>query len=64
MALVNLSIYYTSKNIKSPYKKNEFKISAPTWNYQFDISDGSYSIGQIQDYFEHFMKKHETMADH
>ena len=32
MALVNLSIYYTWKNIKSEYKNNKFKISAPTWN--------------------------------
>ena len=32
MALANLSIYYTWKNIKSEYKSNKFKISAPTWN--------------------------------
>ena len=30
MALVNLSIYYTWKNIKSAYNSNKFKISAPT----------------------------------
>ena len=30
MALANLSFYYTWKNIKSEYKNNEFKISAPT----------------------------------
>ena len=30
--LSNLSIYYTWKNIKMPYKNNKFKISAPTWN--------------------------------
>ena len=30
MALANLSIYYTWKNIKSKYKNNKFKISAPT----------------------------------
>ena len=30
IALSNLSIYYTWKNIKKPYKNNEFKISAPT----------------------------------
>ena len=31
MALANLSIYYTWKNIKSEYYNNKFKISAPTW---------------------------------
>ena len=44
MALANLSIYYTWKNIKSEYNNNKFKISAPTWNDTFDLPDGSYSI--------------------
>ena len=44
MALANLSIYYTWKNIKSEYN-NKFKISAPTWNDTFDLPDGSYSSG-------------------
>ena len=35
MALANLSIYYTWKNIKLEYKNNKFKISAPTWNDTF-----------------------------
>ena len=39
IALVNLSIYYTWKNIKSEYNKNEFKISAPTWNETVDLPD-------------------------
>ena len=30
MALTNLSIYYTWKNIKSEYSNNKFKVSAPT----------------------------------
>ena len=42
MALANLSIYYTWKNIKSEYKNNKFKTSAPTWNDTFDLLDGSY----------------------
>ena len=29
MALANLSIYYTWKNVKSTYNYNKFKISAP-----------------------------------
>ena len=41
MALVNLSIYYKWKSIKSAYKKNKFKISTPTWNNEFHLLDGS-----------------------
>ena len=62
VALANLSIYYTWKNIKSAYNNNKFKISAPTWNDEFDLPDGSYSIADIQDYFEFIIKKHETLA--
>ena len=63
MVLANLSIYYTWKNIKSEYNNNKFKISAPTWNDTFDLPDGSYSIADIQDYFEFIIKKHETLTD-
>ena len=63
MALANLSIYYTWKNIKSKYNNNKFKISAPTWNDTFDLPDGSYSIADIQDYFEFIIKKHETLTE-
>ena len=52
IALSNLSIYYTWKNIKSSYKNNKFKISAPTWNDKFELPGGSYSVSDIQDYFE------------
>ena len=41
MALANLNIYYSWKNIKSKYNNNKFKISAPTWNDAFDLPDGS-----------------------
>ena len=63
MALANLSIYYTWKNVKSIYKNNKFKISAPTWSQTFDLPDGSYNIPEIQDYFEYIIKKHETIAE-
>ena len=52
MALSNLSIYYAWKNIKSAYNKNKFKIPAPTCNDKFDLPDESYSISDIQHYFE------------
>ena len=63
MALANLSIYYTWKNIKSEYNNNKFKISAPTWNEPFDLLDGSCSIDDIQNYFEFIIKKHETLTE-
>ena len=58
IALSNLSIYYTWKNIKKSYKNNKFKISAPVWNEEFELPDGSYSISDIQDYFEYILKNH------
>ena len=61
MALTNLSTYYTWKNIKSEYKNNKFKISAPTWNDTFDLPDGFYSIEDIEDCFEFIIKKHENL---
>ena len=63
IALANLSIYYTWKNIKSEYNNNKFEIHAPTWNDEFNLPDGSYSVPDIQDYFEYIIKKHETIAD-
>ena len=63
MALANLSIYYTWKNIKSEYNDNTFKIPAPTQNDTFDLPDGSYSIDDIQNYFEYIIKKHETLSE-
>ena len=63
MALANLSTYYTWKNTKSEYNNNKFKMSAPTWNDTFDLPDGSYSVTDIQDYFEFIIKKHKTLTE-
>ena len=52
VALSNLTIYYTWKNIKWSYKNNKFKISAPTWNKEFELHDGSYFLSDNEDYFE------------
>ena len=62
MTLANLSVYYTWKNIKSEYNNNKFKTSTPTWNDTFDLPDGSYSVLDIQDYFEFIIKKHQTLT--
>ena len=63
IALSNLTIYYIWKNIKSSCNNNKFKISAPTWNDEFELPDGSYSISDIQDYFEYILKKHGEDID-
>ena len=63
IALANLSIYYTWKNVKSTYNNNKLKISAPTWNETFDLPDGSYNISEIQDYTEYIIKNHETIGE-
>ena len=63
IALSNLSIYYTWKNIKSSNNNHKFKISAPTWRDEFKLSDVSYLISDIQDYFEYILKKHNENVD-
>ena len=63
VALANLSISYTWKNVKSTYNNDKFKISVPTWNETFDLPDGSYNISEIQDYIEYIIKKHKTIAE-
>ena len=52
-ALSNRDIYYTWKNIKNSYNNNKFKLSSPIWNDTFELPDGSYSVSDIQDYFEY-----------
>ena len=63
VALSNLSIYYTWQNVKSSYNNNKFKISAPTWSEEFELPDLSYSVSDIQDYFEYILKKHRESVD-
>ena len=63
VALSNLSVYYTWKNVKSSYNNNKFKISAPTWSEEFKLPDGSYSVSDIQHYFEYILKKHDESVD-
>ena len=63
IALSNLPIYYTWKNIKNSYNNNKFKISAPTWNDKFELPDWSYSISNIQYYFQYVFKKQGENTD-
>ena len=63
IALSNLSVYYTWNNIKSSYNNNKFKKSSPTWNEEFTLPDASYSISDIQDYFQYILKKQGENID-
>ena len=63
IALSNVSIYYTWKNIKDLFNNNKFKISVPTWNDKFELPDASYSVSDIQDYFEYILKMHGGNTD-
>ena len=58
IALSNLSICYIWKNIKSSHNNNKFKKSVPAWNNKFELPDGSYSVSDLQDYFEYKLKMH------
>ena len=55
--LSNLSIYYAWKNIKKSNKSSKHKLSLPTLKEKFELPDGSYSISNIQDYFEDIIEK-------
>ena len=61
--LSGLSIYYTWKNIKKSYKNNKSYISAPTWNEEFELPGGSYSVSDIQYYFEYIIKEHDAFTN-
>ena len=63
IALLNLIVYYTWKNMKSSHNNNKFKITSPTWSDEFDLPDGSYLISDFQDYFEYILKKHNENVD-
>ena len=62
-ALSNLNIYYTWKNIKKSYKSNKFKISAPTWNEEIELSDRSCFVSVSHYYFKYVLKQHEAVTD-
>ena len=51
------------KSITISYNNNKFKIYAPTWNDKFELPDESYSVSDIQDYFEYIFKKHGEDID-
>ena len=56
-------MHYTWNSIKSSYNNNKFKILRPTWNEELTLQDGSYSVSDIQDYFQYILKKHGENTD-
>ena len=54
--LYQILIFTIHRKTKKSYNNNRFKISALTWNDKFELPDGSYSISNIQDYFEYILK--------
>ena len=56
-----LKIYQTRKNMRKQYKNNKLIIIAPTWNDEFELPDGSFSVSDIQDYTEFIIRKQETL---
>ena len=62
IALQNLSIHYSWKNIRKQYKNEKLKIIAPTWNDEYELLDGSYSVSDIQDYIEYIIKNHKALT--
>ena len=63
VVLSNLTIQYSWKSIKMSYKNNNFEVSPPTWNEEFKLPGESYSVSDIQEYFDYIIKKHETVID-
>ena len=51
------------KKIKNSYKNNKFKIWVPTWNEEFELPDGSYSVSDIQHYIEYILRSHKTVTE-
>ena len=59
MLLFKTCLFITrGKNIWKQYKNNKLRIIAPTWNDELELSDSSYAVLVIQDYFELIIKKH------
>ena len=56
-------VFITCEKTKNSYNNNKFKISGPAWNDKFELPDGSYSVSDIQDYFEYIFKKHGENTD-
>ena len=48
---------------KKIIKNKKFEISAPTWNENFNLPNRSYSVSDIQEYFEYIIKKNDKVTE-
>ena len=60
--LQNFSICYTCKKVRKRYNNNKIKIITVARNDEFVLSDGSYSVSDIENYIEYIIKKHERLT--
>ena len=51
------------RKCKKSYKNNKFKISARTWNENFELPKATYFVSHIQHTFKYITKKHQTGPD-
>ena len=56
-------VFTTHENVLKSHIRAIHLKTAPTWNGEFELSNPSYSISDIQDYFEYILKKSETVTD-
>ena len=55
--LDQILVFTIHGKISKSYKTDKFKILVPTWNEEFELPDGSYSIPDIEDYLDIQIKK-------
>ena len=58
IALSNLSIFYTLRNVTKKLNNGKFKITTPSWSEEFELPEGSYTVKDIDNYFQFIVKKH------
>ena len=49
--------------MKRASKNNKFQLVGPTWDEEFELSDGLYSVSDAEDYFEHIKKHEKTISN-
>lgn len=62
VTLLDLNIYNNWENIKNSYQNMKINISGTTWDKEFELPGGFYSVSNIQDYSQYIIKKHETAS--
>ena len=56
MLLYQILVSMKDGKYKNVIQNNKFKISDPTWYVKFELPDGSYSVSDMQGYFEYIIK--------